>query len=50
MDRYHAGMNLTDPGRVPWASDASVPLWFDLANQAGPTSGAPPLPASASEG
>jgi uncharacterized protein (TIGR03083 family) len=31
MDRYYAGMNLSDLGSVAWASDASVPLWFDLA-------------------
>lgn len=31
MDDYYAGMDLYGEGRVVWASDGPVPLWFDIA-------------------
>jgi uncharacterized protein (TIGR03083 family) len=31
MDAYYAIIDLLDEGRVSWASDGSVPQWFDIA-------------------
>jgi uncharacterized protein (TIGR03083 family) len=31
MDAFYASMDLLGEGRVSWASDRAVPIWFDLA-------------------
>ncbi|GIE92521.1 maleylpyruvate isomerase N-terminal domain-containing protein [Actinoplanes regularis] len=31
MDTYYASMDLQSEGRVSWASDGPVPIWFDIA-------------------
>ena len=31
MDAYYGSMDLRDFGRVAWASDSEVPVWFDIA-------------------
>jgi uncharacterized protein (TIGR03083 family) len=31
MDAYYASMDLLDEGRVSWASNGPVPVWFDIA-------------------
>jgi hypothetical protein len=31
MDAYYATMDLAAEGRVAWASEGPVPVWFDVA-------------------
>jgi hypothetical protein len=33
VDDQHASIDLEEPSRVIWASDSSVPRWFDLCHE-----------------